>query len=115
MMRVRIERVVDRHALARAQSSVGVHHGIAAAVGEDRHRTAVSRRRKGSAGLWSTRSSVAGASTSQNATRFETALQIQQFRLQQLIEDANAARLDNQIGVARTANGLERRVSGDSR
>jgi hypothetical protein len=43
-MRVRIERIVDRNAFASAQSAIGLHDRLAAAVREDRIAELVSQR-----------------------------------------------------------------------
>ena len=101
----RIERVVDRHALARPERCVGRHHRIAAAVGQhevvardqraERIRRvvvhALERRRRVHV---PERHQVVGAA------------QRRHLALQQLVEHADAARLDDQVRVARV---LQRR------
>ena len=66
MVRLRIERVVDRHAVARAEARVTRGRRVAAAVGEHEIVAREQRPKRVVAASPSSRSSVAGASTSQN-------------------------------------------------
>ena len=98
MMGRGIERIVDRHAAAARQSADRRRRPA-----RRRHRSGPDRRRgisarNGSSRSPAMRSSVAGASTSQKATMRPVRPDRRHACFEQRVEDADAARLDDQIG-----------------
>ncbi len=96
-VRLGVERVVDRHAVAGAERAVALDDGVAAAVGEDEVEARDELAERDRPASASTRASVAGASTSQNDAR--RPVQRRDGRLELGVEDADAARLDDEVGA----------------
>ena len=115
----RIERVVDRNARGGAERAIGVDHGLAAAVGQDqviaRYQSAEGIARVGGDAL-QRRRRVHVPEDHQAAW----CPQAHHLGLEQLVEHADTARLDDHIGAGGIGQSVERgfgagRIDHDAR
>src|SRR5206468_4189644 len=96
MVRLRIEPVVDRNAVARAQLTISIHYGIAATVSEYRIEFR-DQRAKGIGSVGVDTIERGGRVDIPEDNRVGGALEVGDGFLQQFVENADAARLYDEV------------------